>query len=296
MRGHVDEYAIDIFGKFNNVEIISIVDPDGSFWFQQGIIAQALGIEPSALTHIRQNHPEEFTENVDYKGVTFNGRRHLVYSEEGFLTICDMSSSEAAYRLRKWMRQQFRVKHSGSDIVVEAKAKSLPREDLSDLGQDLVLMQHIIDGMADDRRRLRIVENEQKRLAAESEELKGKVTEHATKIAAWEDGAKVKPGEMTALQLATHCRWLSQSGGAHNVAVVLAAVNAGFIEKGLMQGRREQGPGGLTVEVQVFTPDGVALFLSQIDSKYSSGESFTLVPNSVARKRYYKQQRHVYKA
>lgn len=290
----MSEYAIDVLGKFNNVEISSIVDPSGQHWFSQDLIAQALDVDRTALAHIRSNHPQEFREHIDYTSIVFEGKRRVVYSEEGFMTICDMSTSEVAYRLRKWVRTQFRVRNTGSEIVVQAKA--LPREDLSDLGNDLVLMQHIIDGMANDRRRLKAVEQEQKRLSAEANELRGKVTEHESRLTAWEDGAKVKPGEMTALQLATHCRWLSNSGAAHNVAVVLAADCAGFIEKGLMQGRREQGPGGMTVEVQVFSPQGVALFLSQIDTKYHSGQYFTIEPNTCARHRGYVQKRHVYKA
>lgn len=278
----MDEYAIDIFGKFNNVDIISIVEPDGSFWFSQEIIAQALDVDRTALTHIRQNHPGEFTEHEDYKSIVFQGKRRVVYSEEGFLTICDMSSSEAAFRLRKWMRQQFRVKHSGSDLVVQSKAKGLPREDLSGLGKDLVILQHMLDSLAEDRRRIMTLEVETKAIEEEQGELKERVGATEEQLALWVHGAKIKPGEMTAIELARHCGWVSRSGAPHNLAVILAAANAGFVRRKLMQPRQEQGPNGLKVEVWVFTQPGVHEFLQTIDPTFGNGQKFDLLPNDIA--------------
>ncbi len=278
----MDEYALDIFGKFNNIEIISIVEPDGSFWFEQEVIARALDVDRTALTHIRNNHPSEFTENDEYKSIVFKGKRRLVYSEEGFLTICDMSSSEAAYRLRKWMRQQFRVKHSGSDIVVQSKAKGLAREDFSGLGKDLVILQQMLDSLAEDRRRIITLEAETRAMELEQDELKERVGVTEQQLALWVEGAKIKPGEMTAIELARHCGWISRSGAPHNLAVILAAANAGFVRRKLMQPRQEQGPNGLKVEVWVFTQVGVSEFLQTIDAKFSNGQKFELLPNDVA--------------
>lgn len=274
------EYNIDIFGKFNNVEIISILDRDGTYWFAQDVIADALGVDRSALSHIRANHPEEFTEHVDYKDLVINGRRRVVYSEEGFLTICDMSSSEAAYRLRKWMRQQFRVKHAGTDITVQAKAQ--PREDLSDLGKDLVILQTMLDALAEDRRRIRSLEVETKALEEEHDVLRERVDANEQQLALWVQGAKIKPGEMTAIEVARHCGWVSKSGAPHNLAVILAAANAGFVGRDLMQARREQGPNGMQVEVWVFTQAGVSEFLQKIDPLYSTGQRFDIIPNATA--------------
>lgn len=287
------EFALDQFGKFNNTEILSLRDPAGQFWFTQEVVASALDVDRTTITYIRQNHPGEFTEGIEYNSIVWDGKRRLVYSEEGFLTICDMSTSEVAYRLRRWMRQQFRVKHQGRDIVVQAKA--LPREDFSDLGPDLVILQQMLSTLAEDRRRIIQLENEQMTITAETQELKEKVAEHEERIAVWEDNAKIKPGEMTAIQLAGHCGWLARSGAPHNTAVILAAMNHGYLDNGLMQTRREQGPGGMVVEVYVFTPTGVAQFISQVDAKYSSGQRFEIKPNDIARVHGNKNMRYVLK-
>lgn len=79
------------------------------------------------------------------------------------------------------------------------------------------------------------------------------------------------------------------------MAVILAATNAGYREKGLMVARREQGPDGRLVEVQVFTPEGVERFLADIDARFPSGKDFCLEPNVVARGHGLKSKRYIFK-
>lgn len=286
-------YELELFGSFNEREITAIVDQRGQYWFTQDLIADALGVDRTALTHVRNNHPEEFTENIDYSSIVFDGRRRLVYSEEGFFTICDMSTSEVAYRLRKWMRQQFRARQSGNALVIQPKP--IPRDDLSDLGPDLVLLQGILDTIAQHRRQMLRLDHEQRFIAAEQKEIKGTLQEHERRLQFWEEGARVKPGELTAIQVAEHCGWRSRAGGPHNVAVILAAINHGMDEDGHMVERREQGPDGMVVAVQVFTPDGFAKFRTQIDSAYHTGQHFVIHPNERAVKLGYKNKRNVQK-
>lgn len=190
-------------------------------------MADALDMDRTNLVHIRSNHPTEFTEGDEYTSIVWEGKRRIVFSEEGFLTVCDMASTEVAYRLRRWIRQQFRVKHEGRGITVQAKA--VQREDFSDLGKDLVILQQLLSSLAEDRRRIIVLEHEQVAITEETKELKGKVAEHEERIAVWENGAKIKPGEMTAIQLADHCGWAAQGGGPHNLAVILTATNYGYV-------------------------------------------------------------------
>jgi prophage antirepressor-like protein len=133
------EYQLDKFGKFNNTEILSIVDRAGRHWFTQEIVASALDVDRTTLTYIRQNHPGEFTDGMEYSSIVFEGKRRIVYSEEGFLTICDMSTSEVAFRLRRWMRHQFRVKHQSGAIAVNAS----PLLQANDSGEQVRLVQRL---------------------------------------------------------------------------------------------------------------------------------------------------------
>lgn len=288
-----DNYVIEAFGKFDDASITAIVDHAGNYWFTPDVIANALDIDKSALTHIRQNHPGEFQDSIDYMSIVWEGKRRVVYSEEGFLTICDMSTSENAYRLRKWMRQQFRVKQHGREVVVHSRSNV--RDDLSDLGQDMVALQRIVDAIAEDRRSIMRLKETQAVLHAEQQDIEVRVATTEDRLQEWEDGAKVKPGEMTAIQLAVQIGWHSNAGGPHNLAVILAAFNARFDEKGLMERRREQGPDGLEVEVFVFSPKGVAKFINDIDSKHAMGKRFQIAPDPRSLGLGYKNTRTVHK-
>jgi len=286
------EYAIDLFGKFGAHEIQSIVDKAGNYWFTEQAIAEALGEDRHHVLYIRQNHPGEFVEGDHYTSIVFEGKRRLVYSEEGFLTICDMSKSAEAYRLRKWARKQFRVKQRGSSVVVTTKSV---REDLSDLPTDIVALYKMVDSLAEDRRRIIRLEREQAEAANEIDNLTARASDTETRIATIEGRSKIRPGEMSAIQLAQHCGWVSTGGGPHNPAVVLAAVNADFLARGLMQQRAELDANNRRVEVNVFTPEGIAAFLAEIDAQYSSGESFDVAPNAIALQRGLKNRRYVRK-
>lgn len=286
------EYTLEPFGQFNNCDIQAICDIHGNYWFTQEVIASALGMDRTNLAHIRSNHSSEFHEGEEYTTIVFAGKRRVVFSEEGFMTVCDMASTEVAYRLRRWMRQQFKVKQQGNQITVQPKNN---REDLSDLGTDLQLLQKMVDSIADNRRRLLRLAVAQEALEEEQRDLRERVTATESRVQAIEKLAKIHPGEMTAIQLAVHCRWMSDSGAPHNVAIVLAAVNDKFDEKGWMIARTEEGPNGQPVEVQVFTVAGVASFLHQIDAKYLSGQRFTIQPNGNAMAKGYKNSRYVTK-
>jgi len=286
------EYSIDILGTFDCTEIRSVVDRHGKYWFTQEVVSQALDVDRTTVTRARQNHPEFFTDD-DFDTILFEGRNHVVFSEEGFLTVCDLSNSEKAVRLRKWMRQQFRVKQQGDQIIVQSK--KMPQDDLSDLDPELAIIQKMLNELAENRRRMRVLESDQRILSEAQTEIQGHVHELESRIASWEDGAKLHPGELTAIQLAQHCGWQSKSGGAHNVAVILAATNEGFRERKLMDARREQGPDGRVVEVCVFTTAGIAAFLTEIDAKHAAGQVFEIAPNDIAKKHGMKNKRNIIK-
>jgi len=78
--------------------------------------------------------------------------------------------------------------------------------------------------------------------------------------------------------------WRSKGNFAHNNAVILAARNAGFIERKLLVPRQENVTGAGIVEVFVFTKDGVAAFNKEIDASYPSGKSFCIEPISASMK------------
>jgi prophage antirepressor-like protein len=288
----MSDYRIDIVGKFGNLEIRSIVDAHGKYWFTQEVIAEALSVDRTTLTKARQNHPEFFDDD-DFGTILFEGRHRVVFSEEGFLTICDLSGSEDAVRLRKWMRQQFRVKQRDGEIVVQAK--KLPDDDLSDLDPELAVIQRMLNQIYENRRRVRLLEADQRVIIDAQETIKSHVAELESRVEAWEEGAKLHPGEMTAIQLALHCGWCSKSGGPHNLAVILAALNENYLERKLMEPRREQGPDGRIVEVFVFTPAGITAFVVEVDSQYAPGTVFEIAPNMIAQKRGNKNKRTVIK-
>lgn len=287
------EYALDLFGKYGGKDIQSIVDRAGNYWFTEQTIAEALGEAQHHVAYIRQNHPGEFDEGTHYTSLVIDGKRRLVYSEEGFLVICDMSKSVEAYRLRKWARNQFRVKQRDGQVLVQAKASA--RDDLSDLGSDLVILQQMLDTLAEDRRRIVRIEREQAANEIEVGALKERASDTEVRIATLEGRAKVKAGEMTAIQLAQHCGWMTDKGSVHNPAVVLAAINADFLGRRLMHRRQELDSNNRPVEVNVFTPEGVAAFLHEIDANYSSGDEFEIAPNAIAAQRGLKNRRYVRK-
>ncbi len=293
----MSDYTIEIFGQFNAMEIQSIVDKNDRYWFTQETVAKALDVDRTALHHVRQNHPSELIEGDDYTSLVIDDRRQIVYSEEGFLTICDLSTSEISYRLRRWMRKQFRVRQEGKLLSVHHQQliRSLPTEDLSDLQPDTRALKMLVDNIITHERQIKQIQQQQTVLQTTQKDLEGKVEQIRGTLQAWEEGAKLQPGEMTALQLAQHCRWTSSGGGAHNLAVILVAINEKFDEKGWMATRREEGPGGNVVEVQVFTADGIREFMNEVDSKYHSGEGFAIEPNARAKSLGYKNKRYVAK-
>jgi prophage antirepressor-like protein len=294
----MEDFSIELFGKFNGLEIRSLIDKYDHYWFTQETIAQALDIDRTTIAKIRANHPSEFSEGDEWTTGVIDGKRKVVFSEEGFLTICDMSTSPVAFRLRRWMRKQFRVRQEGKTLQIHRReeALTLPREDLSDLSPQTRALKGLVDGIVEHEIRIAKLEKQKSEIEQETQLLKEDVEQNKSAIKAIEEKARLQPGEMTALQLAHHCGWTSKSGGAHNLAVILAAVNEGFDLDGLMVERDEEGPQRRTVQVQVFTVEGVAKFLSEIDNKYDTGEKFEVTPNKLAQRKGYKCSRYVLKS
>lgn len=287
------EYKMEIFGKYEHLEINSIVDHRGNYWFTQQTIAAALELDNTTMTRLRKNHPAEFTEGMEVSSLPINGTRQVVYSEEGFLTICDLANTERAFRLRRWMRKQFRVKQNGGNLTVYTR--QLQKDDLSDLGEDLQMLQRMLDTIAENRRRIMLLEESREEIEEQTEELKEQLEEHEARLTAFETQLQLKPGELTAIQLADHCGWRSRSGGPHNTAVILAALNAEFHRKGWMRTIPDEGPGGLVVNVFVFSVEGVSLFKQNVDSLYPPGQSFEIIPNTFAVEAGHKNKRNVFK-
>lgn len=289
----MSEYRLEPFGMFDGSEIEAIVDSNGEHWFTQELMAAALGVDRTTVGRLRTHYPAEFTEFVDWNSIVWEGRRRIVFSEEGFMTACDMANSETAFRLRRWMRKQFKVRRHANTLVIQAK--SMPDEDLSDLPENMQMTRRLWDDIASNYRRIAAVKKAQELLKLEQTELKERVTEQGLRLAAIENTAQIKPGEMTATQLAGHAGWLAKSGAPHNSAIILAAYNQRFHERGLIVKRNEKQTTGIIVEVCVFTPDGVSAFKNEIDSQYALGEKFTITPNSHALAVGQKNKRHVMK-
>lgn len=290
----MDSYELELFGNFNDLEIQAVKDVRGNFWFTQETVADALGLDRSTVSKLRSRHPGELTEFDEWTTMVVNGRRHVVFSEEGFLVCCDMSTTETAFRLRRWMRRQFRVKHEGNALRVSPK---LQRDDLSDLPESLQMIQRMLDEIASNHREIRRIDHEKAALEDRQDELTESVAETKARVEILEQAATVRPGEMSAVQLASRVRWISSSSAPHNVAVILAAVNEKFIERGLMVKRHDEGPAAYSkeVEVWVFTPSGVTEFCTVIDKKYNSGQRFQIKPNAIAKTHGYKHKRNVCK-
>lgn len=291
----MSEFTLQLFGRFDSKDIQSIVDNRGVHWFTQETVCDALDIERTAIYRIRKNHPGELSEHDDYQRISINGTSHLCFSEEGFFTILDMSTSEIAYRFRKWMRQQFRARQKEGEILVTPK--NLQPDDLSDLGSDLVMAQELLNTIAENRRRIQSNTNMINRLGEEKQALEERTRTIEDRLTAWEDDAQIKPGEMTAISLAEHCGWVSSSGAPHNIAVITAGLCHQFHLRGMMERRRDETPVGYgqPVEVWVFTAAGVAEFLAIIDKAYHSGQSFRIEPNDHAKRAGHKNGRNVYK-
>lgn len=289
-------YDIVSFGDFHGCDVRAIVDSEGKHWFTKNIIAGALGIDKGNVVHVRSNNSSEFIVGEDYKYITHNKKKVVVYSEEGFLTICDLSSSKRAYRLRKWMRSQFRVKSTGNGIIVHHKHE---KDDYSDLDDDLAMTQKLLDRIIEDRQRMKSMQRAHDLLSDAVEEANmvfdQRITKAEKQLEAIEDKAVIHPGEMTATQLATHCKWYAPSGSAHNLAVILAAMNHNFLDRDLMRQCTEEVNNGRLVECWVFSPEGMSEFIKTIDSAYSPGQRFQIEPNDISRKMSYKNRRNVRK-
>jgi hypothetical protein len=230
-----------------------------------------------------------------------NGKSQLVFSEEGFLTVCDLSTSPMAYKLRKWFRRNKKVKHDESMGIVVYHEPS-EKDDLSDIDPGFAVIRDLLDKSIQNRRRLNALEISKKAtentlffLSEYQEELGERVQEAEKKIQDFESKVVLYPGEMTATQLAKHVRWCSVRGGAHNMAVILAAVNADFEARGLMRKIPVEGHDGRTVEQHVFSVSGVTAFKNEIDSKHCTGDQFKIIPGELAAPRGYKNKMHVYK-
>ena len=287
-----------MFGSFNSIEVQAIVDGQGNHWFTQTMAAEALGIDKSTISRMRQNHAIEFTKFEDFMTMTLHGSRQGV-----FLRLCDLSSSKRAFQLRRWMRKQFRARRNPDGIMIQAKG--MPEDDLSDLSPEMLVIHKMVNEMVQNQlaikrneRHLELLRDHQERIKEENEQLRNVTADHEVRIKACEEGAHLKPGELTAIQLADQCGWRTKSGGPHNLAVILAAINAGFEERRLMLQRREEAPANCPhpVFVHVFTTKGVAAFISEIDSQFNSGDTFTISPGSRAQTLGQKNRRHVIKA
>lgn len=286
--------GIEPFGQFNDTEIRAVVDIHGRYWFTTNDIASALQVDRSTVSRIRTNNLKEFDKN-DIATITVDGKNQVVFSEEGFLIVSELSRSSVAYRLRKWIRQQFRVKRDEAiGIVVVPRAQE--RDDLSDIDPDFAVIQKLLDKAIANRRRIRALEAAKVLMETQQIELGERMEDAESKIQAFEDQNVINPGEMTALQLARHVRWTTLNGGAHNLAVILAAVNADFIQRKLIRKMPVKGPGGMTVNETVFTTNGVTAFKTEINSLYCTGQRFVIEPNESAKALGNKHKRNVVKA
>ncbi len=285
------EFKFEPFGTFDRLEIESIVDNRGGYWFTQSVVAGAIGVDDSTVSRVRKAHAGEFEEFDHYMLIKVDGagKPRMCYSEEGFLMICDLITTAQTFRLKKWIRSQFRVKQQGGDITIHTR--NLPEEDFSDLPEELQRFHLYYTTMMATHQRIKKTETHLQRLELEKAEIISEQKTLKERVDRWEEGAKLKPGEMTAEELASSCGWRSKAGFPHFTAVILAAANAGFEQRGLMSRRREMQVGIGEVERMVFTVEGVATFKKEVNDRYSHGMSHTVEPMVTG----YTSKRHFYK-
>jgi prophage antirepressor-like protein len=298
----------EMFGDFDGCVIEGIVDQYGKYWFTERMTANALGINQSTVSRIRRKNRSAFEEGSGYTYATLNNCKQIVYSEEGFLKICGYANTPVAHELRNWMMEQFRVKQQGKEIVVQPK--TVEHDAFSRLGDSLVTAQqatlrcvaenrHTILGL---QKTTEEVKEETKTLTREQQALAESQSIQATQLERVADKVDYvaasltqQPGEVTAYDFAKTRGWLSKAGLPHNCAVILAAINAGYDKEGWITKKRVDIC-GKSREEYVFTVTGMVNFVLHIDSKYASGEHFTIKPNEYAAPRVKERKYHVYKS
>ncbi|MGE0706699.1 MAG: hypothetical protein AB7N76_05195 [Planctomycetota bacterium] len=282
------EFTLAAYGTFERVEIQSIVDNRDGHWFDVPTVAKVLGLDSHHLRLMVARQPGEVVHLEDWREIEIGGRTRRCYSEQAFLKIVNMvnlkgEAGERAYRLREWIRKKLdlRVRQENGGIVVEAKGQAL---DLSDASAGLQIAYQLVKVAAEHERQIKETKAEVAEVKAEVAEVKAEVAE-VSKLGAllskWEDGAKIKPGEMTAECMAAACGWYSTTGNTHHSAVIHAAADAGFESRGLLVRRYGETTTGVhgAVERFIFTVEGVEAFRKEVDAAYAKGRTH-VIPRS----------------
>ena len=113
-----------------------------------------------------------------------------MYSEDGFLANLRHEQQRSRVRCAKWMRQQFRVNTRARDNVVQAKGCCEKYRFELEAPRHHAAHHH---SLAEDRRRIKLLEAEQVAIVAETSEIKGRIIlDHEERLAASEAGAKIE--------------------------------------------------------------------------------------------------------
>lgn len=228
-------YMEGSYGTFQGRKIEALMG-GGEYLFTRQMIARALGIDPSAVVHCRKNNPDLFGEGPHYRWMRFRKKRRLLFTEAGFLNVCEVSSADRAVQLRQWIRE--------------------------------TMIRHYVDRLLRPmERRLKLVEKRLRIQKKKARRLEGALLRSA--------------GELTATEVAIRFGWETLNRSPHNEAVILAAENARFDDRGLIIGRLREGPARLgPVAERVFTAEAVRVFGREIDSGYRVGQRFRIDPVS----------------
>lgn len=272
MTAKLKELTVFEHEKFGKVRTLVV---DGEPWFVAKDVAKALGY--SQTDQAIRNHCDDrvLAEVPSGKGGVQS--THVIPEWDMYSLVLG-SRLPSAKVFKKWVCEEVlpSIRKTGSYSVVG-------QPDNSDLGPQFAMMQSLLDQAVANERRALAIEIAQEKIKEEQSDLGEKQSLTDDRVKVLEDREIVQPGEMTALQLASRAGWRTLRGGTHNLAVILAAINEEFIEKGLMRSKEREGPGGRTVSEFVFTPEGVAAFLREIDAQHRIGDSFTVAPNDRAK-------------
>lgn len=224
----------------------------------------------------------------DLKSVSNMTRRVMLLSESGIHAVTLLSRKPKGRKLRRFL----------ADEVLPSlrKTGSYGAADNVHLSPQLAMLQGLLDQAIAQERRVAAVEIAQKEIKEEQDNLDEKQSLSDVRVRQLENKASLLPGEMTALQLAGHVRWETLNGNAHNLAVILAATNAGFVGRSLLRTIPVKGPSGIYVDEHVLSASGVVEFETKINSQYCTGQQFAIEPNEIARIHGYKCKRNVVKA
>lgn len=267
------------------------------FWYRRAWwclvthAARAIDVDPAGFR--RQATDDEMVDGEDYLRVTgrdaieittreddgeFNspsGNQRvnsdnysvLLLSKSGLRNLLMRGRGEASRRMRKWLAREVLPSIEESGVYTSSQISG--RRAVS---PTLAALQQTVQAMV---------------------ELEAKYDGHDERLSALENKTLSLPAGIGAMQLAAEAGWISQRGNPHNMALILACINAGFAADGRLYQRPEQGPLGKVVPAWYLTGQGVTDFYQTIDPMLEPGQWITIEPTDVSRSLGHSLRRYV---